>query len=154
MDPGSWRWTGRPDVLWCQGTFNFKESNLPFSPLCTGSQGPCVPYQFLENRNRAELQAVPRTEVMRQRACVDDLYFIVNYLVTSLLLRIWIIFWPCDDCYSPVSVFAQLYFCCLKLPCMGIYQHTLPQIKHPCFTRDFSSLRPSFRRLQSPDPRL
>ena len=43
-------------------------------------------------------------------------YFTVNYSVMSLLLRMWIVFWPRDDCYSPGSVFAQLYLCCLKLP--------------------------------------
>ena len=31
----------------CQGTFDFKESYMLFSV----SQGPSVPYQFLENRN-------------------------------------------------------------------------------------------------------
>ena len=34
--------------------------------------------------------------------------FKVIYSVTILLLRIWIIFWPCDDCYSPsVTVFVD-----------------------------------------------
>ena len=36
----------------CQGTFNFKGSNmLHFLPLCAISQGLFVPYQFLEYRN-------------------------------------------------------------------------------------------------------
>ena len=74
-------------------------------------------------------------------------YFNVIYSVTSLLLRIWIVFWPCDDCYSPSFVFAQLYFCCLKLPCIKIYKHTLPQIKYLCFTRGLGSPRPPFRPL-------
>ena len=33
----------------CQGTFNFKGSNM-FSSLCAISQGLSVPYQFLESR--------------------------------------------------------------------------------------------------------
>ena len=37
-------------LLQCQGTFNFKGSNM-FSSLCAISQGLSVPYQFLENRN-------------------------------------------------------------------------------------------------------
>ena len=70
-------------------------------------------------------------------------YFTVNNSVMSLLPRIWIVFWPCDDCYSSGFVFAQLYFCYLKLPCMKIYKYMLLQMKHPCFPRDLGPPRPS-----------
>ena len=46
---------------------------------------------------------------------------------------------------SLVSVFLLNFIFCLKLPCITIYKHTLPKIKHPCFTRDLVPLRPSFR---------
>ena len=46
---------------------------------------------------------------------------------------------------SLVSVFLLNFIFCLKLPCITIYKHTLPKIKHPCFTRDLVPLHPSFR---------
>ena len=82
-----------------------------------------------------------------------------------LFLKTRIVFWPCDDCYSNsycchgpvtivislvtvvmhlVSVFLLKFIFCLKLPCITIYTHMLPWIKHPCFTRDLGPLRPSF----------
>lgn len=97
-------------------------------------------------QERAELHTVLRTEVMGQRMRgfpSVTFYFTVNYSVMSLLLRIWIVFWLCDDCYSSGFVFAQLYFCYLKLPCMEIYKYMLLQMKHPCFTRDLGPPRPS-----------
>ena len=38
-------------LMRCQGTFNFKGSNMLHFPLCAISQGLSVPYQFLEYRN-------------------------------------------------------------------------------------------------------
>ena len=112
-------------VTHCQGTFNFKESTCCFLLLCVLSKGPSIPYQFLENRNsRAACRSQDwghETERMRGFPSMT-FYFNVIYSATSLLLRIWIVFWPCDNCYSPSFVFAQLYFCCLKLPCMEIYK--------------------------------
>ena len=97
-------------------------------------------------QERAELHTVLRTEVMGQRMRgfpSVTFYFTVNNSVMSLLPRIWIVFWPCDDCYSSGFVFAQLYFCYLKLPCMKIYKYMLLQMKHPCFPRDLGPPRPS-----------
>ena len=70
----------------------------------------------------------------------------------SLLFRIWIVFWPCDDCYSSSFIFAQIYFCCLKLPCTEIYKAHIATNKVHCFTQDLGPLHPSFHQLQSPGP--
>ena len=43
-----------------------------------------------------------------------------------------------------VLFFLNFIFCCLKLPCIRIYKHTLLQIKYPCFTQHLGPLRPSF----------
>ena len=51
----------------CQGTFDFKESYMLFSV----SQGPSVPYQFLENRNEQSCTQFSG-EVMRQNAYMDS----------------------------------------------------------------------------------
>ena len=73
---------------------------------------------------------------------------------------------PSYCCYGPMTIVIPLvtvvmllfsvyyYFIfCLKLPCITIYKHTLPWIKHPCSTRDLGPPRPSFlclRQLLSP----
>ena len=44
-----------------------------------------------------------------------------------LLLRIWDAFWPFKD-YLLGFVFAQVFFYCLKLPCMKIYKHEFANI--------------------------
>ena len=74
----------------------------------------------------------------------------------TLLLKIWIVFWPCDYCYffPLVMVVICLVFCSLpnfifhlKLPCITIYKHILPWIKYPCSTRDLGPSHPSFLHL-------
>ena len=69
----------------------------------------------------------------------------------TLLLKLWIVFWPCDDCYSLSNSCYTSGFCsllnfifCLKLPCITIYKLTQTWIKHPCSTRDLGPLHPSF----------
>ena len=144
-----------------QGTFNFKESNRLFSSfVCCFSRALCS-LSVPGKQERAELHAVLRTEVMnRTHAWIPFSDLLLYYKLLShvpitqdmdCLLALWRL---CDDCYSPVSVFAQLYFCCLKLPCIKIYKHMLPQIKYLCFTRGLGSPRPSFRWLQSLGPGL
>ena len=79
-------------------------------------------------------------------------YFSVKLLSRVPISKTWIVFWPCDDCYSPsysyygpmmtviplvtvvmylVSGFLLNFIFCLKLPCITIYKHMLPWIKHP-----------------------
>ena len=92
-------------------------------------------------------------------------YFSVKLLSHIPISNTWIVCWPFDDCYSPsyccyglmtiviplvtvvmrlVLVFLLNFNFCPKLPCITVYKHTLPWIKHPCFTRDLGPLRPSF----------
>ena len=59
---------GSLTFLICQGTFNFKESYMLFSV----SQGPFVPYQFLENRNEQACTHLSGLEVMRWNTYVDS----------------------------------------------------------------------------------
>ena len=78
------------------------------------------------------------------------------------LLALWHCYSPSYSCYGPsyflsscayesgFGVFAQLIFC-LNLPCITIYKHTLPEIKHPCFTRDFGPPHPSIHHFLSVD---
>ena len=144
----------------CQGTFNFKGSNMFSSFVCHFSRTLCS-LLGPGKQEWAELHAVLRTEVMnRTHAWIPFSDLLLYYKLLShvpitqdmdCLLALWRL---CDDCYSPVSVFAQLYFCCLKLPCIKIYKHMLPQIKYLCFTRGLGSPRPSFRWLQSLGPGL
>ena len=129
--------------------FNFKESYILFSV----SQGPSVPYRFLENRNK---QSCPQFSGPRSWDGTHTwipfrtFYFSVKLLSRVPVSNTWIVFWPCDHCYSLsyccyASVFSVFYFIfCLKLPCVTIYKHTLPWIKHPFSTRDLGPLRPSF----------
>ena len=82
-------------------------------------------------------------------------YFSIKLLSHVPISNTWIVFWPCDDCYSPsyccyVSGFGVFYstlLFCLKLSYITIYKHTLPWIKCPCSTRDLGPLRPSFLHL-------
>ena len=74
-------------------------------------------------------------------------HFSVKLLSRVPISKTWIVFWPCDDCYSPsysyygpmmtviplvtivmylVSVFLLNFIFCLKLPCITIYKHMLP----------------------------
>ena len=74
-------------------------------------------------------------------------YFSAKLFGCVLISKTWIVFWPCDDCYSPhyccygpmmtvipllivvmclVSVFLLNFIFCLKLPCITIYKHMLP----------------------------
>ena len=65
--------TGKTIALTCQGTFNFKESNMLFSSfVCCFSRALCS-LSIPGKQERAELHAVLRTDVMRQSACVNSL---------------------------------------------------------------------------------
>ena len=84
----------------CQETFNFKESCMLFSV----SQGPSVPYQLLENRNEQScmqfsgLRSWGRTHTWIP---FNNLLLSVKLLSHVPISNTWIVFWPCDDCYSP-----------------------------------------------------
>ena len=68
----------------CQGTFNFKESYMLFSV----SQGPSVPYQFLENRNEQscmQFSGLRPWGGMHTWIPFSNLFtFLLNYLVMFL----------------------------------------------------------------------
>ena len=145
----------------CQGMFNFKGSNMSFSSFVCRFSRTLYSLSVSGKQERAELHTVLRTEIVRKGTCLDSFqwlpsvtfYLKVIYSVMPLLLRIRNAFWPFEDCYFLGSVFAQIFFYCLKLPCMKIYKHAFLQIKYACFTRDLGPLRPSHR-LQSPGPGL
>ena len=144
----------------CQGTFNFKGSNMLFSSF-VGHFSRTL-YSLSVLGKRASRAASSSQDWDHEKGtCLDSFqwlpsvtfYLKVIYSVMPLLLRIWNAFWPFEDCYLLGFVFAQ-YFYCLKLPCMKIYKHVFLQIKHPCFTRDLGPLHPSSHWLQSPRPSL
>ena len=147
-------------IALCQGTFNFKGSNMLFSSFVSRFSRTLIPYQFREIRNEQScMQFSGLRSWERAPAWIpfsDSLqwpYLNVIYSVMTLLLRIWNAFWPFEDCYLLGYVFAQFFYC-LKLPCMKMYKHAFLQIKHPCFTWDLVPLRPSSHQLQSPGPGL
>ena len=96
-------------------------------------------------------------------------YFSIKLLSHVPISNTRVVFWRCDDCYSPgyccygpmtigiplvtvdmhllSVVLLNFIFFCLKLPCITIYTHTPPWLKHPFSTRDLGPLRPSFLRL-------
>ena len=115
-----------------------------FLLLCAISQGLSIPYQFLENRNeqicmqfsglRSWERApawIPFSDSLQWLPLVT-FYLKVVYSVMPLLLRIWNIFWPFEDCYLLGFVFAQFFYC-LKLPCMKIYEHAVSANKASLF---------------------
>ena len=112
-------------------------------------------------QERAELHAVLRTEITRKGTCLDSLqwlpsvtfYLKVTYSVIPLLLRIWNVFWPFEDCYLLGFVFAQ-FFNCLKLPCLKIYEHAVSANKAPLFHLQLASeTRSPASFLSTPVPR-
>ena len=68
------------------------------------SQGPSVPYRFLGNRNEQScvqfsgLRSCGRTHTW---VPFSNLYFSVKLLSLVPISNTWIVFWPCDECYSP-----------------------------------------------------
>ena len=111
-------------IIPCQGTFNFKGSNVLFSSfVCRFSRTLCS-LSVTGKQEQAELHAVLRTEMMGKSTCLDSLqwpYLKVIYSVTPLLLKILNAFWPFEDCYLLGFVLVQFFYC-LKLPCMKIYK--------------------------------
>ena len=159
----SWIFTGRTDVeaetpiLWppdaenwliwkdpCQGTFNFKGSNMLFSSFVCHFSRTLYSFSVPGKQEWAELHAVLRTEIMRKGTCLDSLqwlpsvtfYLKVIYSIMPLLFRIWNAFWPFKDCYLLGFVFAQ-FFLLTKDAFMKIYKCAFLQIKHSCFTQDW-----------------
>ena len=89
--------------------------------------------------------------------CIHGFVLVTFYFSVKLLSHVpirttWIVFCPCDYCYSPsyccyasgFNVFYSTLFFCLKLPCITIYKHTLPWIKYPCSTSDLGPPHTSF----------
>ena len=112
----------------CQGTFNFKGSNmLLFLPLCTISQGLCVPYQFLEYR--------------KEQSCMQ-----LSGLRSWERAPAWIPFSYSLQWLSSVTFYLKDYpFCCnwwnfilngWVIILLKIYKHAFLQIKYACFIRD------------------
>ena len=56
----------------CQGTFNFKRSNMLSSFVCHFSRTLCS-LSVPENQERAELHPVFRTEITEENTCLDSL---------------------------------------------------------------------------------
>ena len=121
--------------------FNFKGSNMFSSFVCHFSRTLCS-LSVPGKQERAELQAVLKTEIMGKSTCLDSLQWL-----------------------SSVTVYLKDYpFCCnwwnfilfngWVIILLKIYKHAFLQIKYPCFTRDLGSLHPSSCRLQSPGPSL
>ena len=148
-------------IALCQGTFNFKGSNMLFSSFVCHFSRTLYSLSVPGKQERADLHAVLRTEIMRKGIFLDSFqwlpsvtfYLKVIYSVMPLFLRIWNAFWPFEDCYLLGFVFVQFFYC-LKLPCMKIYKHAFLQTKHYCFTRDLGPLHPSSHWLQSPGPSI
>ena len=142
----SWFWSNLmlKIIALCQGTFNFKGSNMLFSSFVCRFSRTLYSLSVSGKQERAELHTVLRTEIVRKGTCLDSFqwlpsvtfYLKVIYSVMPIFLRIWNAFWPFQDCYLLGFVFALFFFYCLKLPCMKIYKHVFLQIKHPCFTWD------------------
>ena len=111
----------------CQGTFNFKGSNMLFSSFVCHFSRTLYSLSVPGKQERAELYTVLRTEVMRKGICLDSFqwlpsvtfYLKVIYSAMSLFLRIWNDFWPFQDCYLLGFVFAQYFL----LPKAALYEH-------------------------------
>ena len=142
--------------LECQGTFNFRGSNMLFSSFVCCFSRTLYSLSVPGKQEKAELNAVLRTEVMRRGTCLDSFQWLPS--VTSYLVM------PSYSGYGMLSgplkigiyldLFLLNFFYCLKLPCMKIYKHAFLQIKHPCLTRGLGPLHPSPHQLQSPGPGL
>ena len=111
----------------CQGTFNFKRSNMLFSSFVCGFPWTFYSLSVPGKQEWAELHAVVKTEVLRKGICLDSFqwlpsvtfYLKVIYSAMSLFLRIWNDFWPFQDCYLLGFVFAQYFL----LPKAALYEH-------------------------------
>ena len=141
-----------PMKVHCQGTFNFKGSNMFF--FCVLFLKDSIPCQFLENRNEKSCTRSWLRSWERAPAWIpfsDSLQW--PFQLCPSYSRYWMLSGPLKIVIC-LALFLLNFFYCLKLPCMKIYKHAFLQIKHPCFTRDLGSLHPSSRWLQSPGPGL
>ena len=114
-------------IALCQGTFNFKGSNVLFSSFVCRFSRTLYSLSVPGKQEWAELHAVVKTEVLRKGICLDSFqwlpsvtfYLKVIYSVMPLLLRIWNAFWPFQDCYLLGFVSAQFFL----LPKAALYEH-------------------------------
>ena len=114
-------------IALCQGTFNFKGSNMLFSSFVCRFSRTLYSLSVPGKQEWAELHAVVKTEVLRKGICLDSFqwlpsvtfYLKVIYSAMSLFLRIWNDFWPFQDCYLLGFVFAQYFL----LPKAALYEH-------------------------------
>ena len=105
-------------IALCQGTFNFKGSNVLFSSFVCRFSRTLYSLSVPGKQEWAELHAVVKTEVLRKGICLDSFqwlpsvtfYLKVIYSVMPLLLRIWNAFWPFQDCYLLGFVCPQFFF--------------------------------------------
>ena len=136
---------GRKVMTNCQGTFNFKGSNMFFFVCCFSRT--LYSLSVPGKQEWAELHALLRTEIMKRAPA---------WIPFSDSLQ-----WPFQLCPSysgywmlsgPLKIVIRL---ALFLPNFFYWlKHAFLQIKHPCFTRDLGPLSPSSHRLQSPGPGL
>ena len=138
----------------CQGTFNFKGSNMFFfcvlflkdslfliSSWKTGTSRAAHTSQDWDHEKGhllGFLSVTPFSDLFSYAPLTQD---IECFLALWRLLFAWL-------------CFCSFFFYWLKLPCIKIYKHAFIQIKQPCFTRDLGPLCPSSRQLQCPGPGL
>ena len=122
--------------------------------LFSVSHEPSVPYQFLVYRNKWSGTLFPGLrswDGTHAWISLSSFYPTVKVFSHNPLLKIWIVFWPCGDCYSlgnrcytsGFCSFLNFFFFCLKLPCKTIYKLTQTWIIHPCSTRGLGLPCPS-----------
>ena len=121
--------------------FNFKGSNMFSSFVCHFSTTLCS-LSVPGKQERAELDAVLRTEIMGKSTCLDSLQWLSS---VTFYLKDYPVCWN----WWNFILFNGWVIILLK-----IYKHVFLQIKYPCFTRDLGPLHPSSLRLQSPGPNL
>ena len=132
-------------LIFCQGTFNFKGSNMFSSFVCHFSRTLCS-------------LSVPGKQ--NEQSCRQ-----FSRLRSWERAPAWIPFSDSLQWFSSLTFYLKdSPFCCSwwnfilfngwVIILLKIYKHAFLQIKYPCFTRDLGSLHPSSCQLQSPGPSL
>ena len=121
----------------CQGTFNFKGSNMFPSFVCRFSRTLCS-LPAPGKQEQAEPHSVLRTEIMGKGTCLDSLQWLSS--VTFYLKD-----YPFCCNWWNLILFNSWVIILLK-----IYKHVFLQMKYPYLTHDLGPLHPSSCRLQSP----
>ena len=170
-------WSLMRKITWSRKWQPVRERFILRNPVCCFLflKGPLFPISSWETGTRRAAGSSQdwghETERIRGFLSIT-FYFSVKLLShvpisqnMDCLLALWHCYSPSYSCYGPkmivislvtvlmslVLVFLLNFIFCLKLPCITIYKHTLPEIKHPCFTRDFGPPHPSFHHFLSVD---